>query len=123
MTSHHTPGAQRSWTVLGARMGYTSDPPQRDLILAAVARMTWTDDIAAVPYLAGAAVQAVIRALVGHHRHRLHRVGVAQLNGAQLLIGLEHRTGERDYLLDLDSEAVHVLTEITAPGAHHASVA
>lgn len=122
MTTHRTLEIRVSWTVLGARMGYTSELLQRDLILDAAARMTWTDDIARVRYLTGAAVQEVIRAFAGHcHLHPLRRVGVAQLNGAQLLIGLEHRGGQRSYLLDLDSEAVHVLSETNAPTTPYAA--
>jgi hypothetical protein len=106
---------QLCWIALGMRMGYTVDAPQRELILAAVARMSWTDQADAVPYLSGAAVRAILTTLFGHRHRTLRRVGVAQLNGAQLLIGLEHRTGERAYLLDLDSEAIYVLTDTPQP--------
>ena len=105
------------WTALGKQMGYTSEPAQREQLLAAVARMTWTADVAAVPYLNGDAVRAIVAAVFGRRHRALRRVGVAQLNGRQLLIGLEHRDGERAYLLDLDSVAVYVLADTSQPPA------
>jgi hypothetical protein len=81
-------------------MGYTSEPAQRDLILAAVARMTWTADVDAVPYLKGGAHRGSSNAARPQAAAVL-RVGVAQLNGRQLLMGLNTTTNA--YPLDLES--------------------
>jgi hypothetical protein len=113
----HTRGSRLAWTDLGVRMGYTREAPQREHILAAVARMTWTDDLDRVPYLTGPVVHALVRVLAGRHHPRLRSVGVAQLDGSQLLIGLHLHTGQRSYFLDLDSEAIHVLNQTCRPTA------
>jgi hypothetical protein len=42
-------------------------------------------------------------------------VTVIDPDGRQLLIGLEHRDGERAYLLDLDGDAIYVLADTRHP--------
>jgi hypothetical protein len=111
------------WTALGRQLGYTCTPPQRQLILDAIGRMAWTADPDAVPYLHGEAVQAIVNTVFGRRHPALRQVGVAQLNGRQLLIGLEHHDRERVYLLDLDSVAILVVADTCQPAAparqHH----
>jgi hypothetical protein len=108
ISTHDT--ARLSWTALGVRMGFTSEPPQREQILAAIERMNWIESSTQPHYLDSAAVGPTVRAVLGRRR-QLRMVGVAQLNGAQQLIGLEDRLGTRSYVLDLDSEAICVLDE------------
>jgi hypothetical protein len=99
------------WTQLGAHMGYTAEEPQREEILDAIKRMSWTETPASLPYLEGPAIRAIVNAVFHHRRDQLHLVGVAQLNGGRQLIGLEDALGTRSYLLDLDAEAIYVLAE------------
>jgi hypothetical protein len=114
--------ARLCWTQLGVHMGYTAEQPQREEILDAIERMTWTETPARPPYLEGPAVRAIVNA-VFHRRgdplHPFRRVGVAQLNGGRQLIGLQDTFGTRRFLLDLDAEAIHVLTEFSHPLARH----
>ena len=102
-----------SWTQLGVHMGYTAEEPQREEILDAIERMTWTETPARPPYLDGPAVRAIVNAVFHHRRDQLHLVGVAQLNGGRQLIGLEDTLGTRSFLLDLDAEAIYVLAEFS----------
>ncbi len=108
-----------SWTQLGVHMGYTADEPQREEILDAINRMTWTDTPTRLPYLRGPAVRAIVNVVFHHRRDHLHLVGVAHLDGGRQLIGLEDTLGTRSYLLDLDAEAIYVLAEFSHPLAHH----
>jgi hypothetical protein len=110
------------WTDLGKRMGYTSEPSQRDAIHAAIDRMVWTPHLADVPYLDEAAVQPMIRGSFGRRRP-LTRAAAAQLNGAQLLLGLEDRCGERVYLQLCGCEAAYLLAEHVPARRRHADVA
>jgi hypothetical protein len=110
------------WTALGQQLGYTGTPLQRQLILDAIARMAWTADPDAVPHLHGEAVRTIVNTVFGRRRPAVRQVGVAQLNGRHLLIGLEHHDRERVYLLDLDSVAILVLANTrqpAAPARHH----
>ena len=100
-----------SWTRLGVRMGFTRDESQRVEILDGIARMAWTETGARHRYLGGPAARAIVRAILGHRRDQLHRVGIARLDGGRRLIGLEHALGTRSFVLDLDAEAVHLLDE------------
>ena len=102
-----------SWTQLGVHMGYTAEESQREEILDAIERMTWTETPARPPYLDGPAVRAIVNAVFHHRRDQLHLVGVAQLNGGRQLIGLEDTIGTRSYLLDLDAEAIYLLAEFS----------
>jgi hypothetical protein len=102
-----------SWTQLGVHMGYTAEEPQREEILDAVERMTWTETPARPPYLDGPAVRAIVNAVFHHRRDQLRLVGVAQLNGGRQLIGLADTLGTRSFLLDLDAEAIYVLAEFS----------
>ena len=104
-----------SWTQLGVHMGYTAEESQREEILDAIERMTWTETPARPPYLDGPAVRAIVNAVFHHRRHQLHLIGVAQLNGGRQLIGLEDTIGTRSYLLDLDAETIYVLAEFSHP--------
>ena len=98
---------QPSWTVLGRRMGFTSARRQREQILTAIDTMTWAD---ADPTLhLDGAVGAVIAAVLGHHRDRLRRIGLARLGAGTRLIGLQDDRGTRRFVLDLHSEAIYVL--------------
>lgn len=102
---------QLSWTVLGRRMGFTGARRQRDQFLTAIDTMTWTDADQTL-HMQGA-VGAVIAAILGQHRDRLRRIGVARLGAGTRLIGLQDDRGTRRFVLDLDSEAIYVLA--TAP--------
>jgi hypothetical protein len=115
MTSSTHTGDRLSWTALGIRMGFTSEQPQRDEILAAIDLMAWTPTPARPPYLDGPAVRAIVNAVFHHRRDQLRLVGVAQLNGGRQLIGLEDSLGTRSYVLDLDAEAIYVLAEFSHP--------
>lgn len=104
-----------SWSALGVHMGFTSEQPQRDEILAAIDHMSWTQTTSRPPCLGGPAVDAIVNAVLHHGRDQLRLIGVAQLNGARQLIGLEDSLGTRSYVLDLDSEAIYVVAEFTHP--------
>ncbi len=115
----------RTWSKLAARMGYTSEEPQRQEILAAIARMSWTElgtDAALPNFLDGQAVRAIVAAIYHRRRRQLRLAGVAQLNGGRQLVGVQGRNGERHFLLDMDAEAIHVLAEI-APATSTRNVA
>ena len=112
-TSTHDAG-QLSWTTLGVRMGFTSEQPQRDAILAAIESMTWVQTPATPRYLDGPAVRAIVNAVLHKRRDQLCLIGVAQLNRGQL-VGLEDTFGTRTFLLDLDAEAIYVLAEVSHP--------
>jgi hypothetical protein len=104
-----------SWTRLGGRMGFTSHESQRVAILDGIAQMTWMTWTQPSPpaYLGGPAVRAIARAIIGHRRHGLHRVGIARLAGGLRLIGLEDALGTRSFLLDLGAEAIYVLDDLS----------
>ena len=110
MTTDSDHGDQLSWTVMGVRMGFTSEQPQRAEILAAIDRMSWIEPSAQLPGPEGAAARAVINAVIYRHPHRLQRIGVAGLGGERRLIGLDDTAGVGSYVLDLGAEAIHVLT-------------
>lgn len=112
-TSHHSD--QMSWTALGVRMGFTSEAPQREEILAAIDRMNWVQTSTRPPYLDGPAARAIVRAVFGRRRDQLRLVGVAHLDGGRQLIGLQDSRGTRSYVLDLDAEAIYVLAEFDQP--------
>lgn len=103
------------WTALGIRMGFTSKPRQRAEILAAIDRMTWSPAAAHPRYLDGQAARAVVNAIFPNRREQLRRTGVAALPGGGQLIGLEDSLGTGSYVLDLDSEAIYLLTEFARP--------
>jgi hypothetical protein len=108
-----------SWTRLGVRMGFTAKEPQREEILAAIERMTWTETPACLPYLDGPAVRAIVNAVLHHRRDQLQLVGVAVLDGGRQLIGLQDTLGTRSFLLERGAEAIYVLAEFSHPLAHH----
>jgi hypothetical protein len=60
-----------------------------------------------------------VTALVHHGRGQLHMLGSALLAGGRQLIGLDDGLGTRSYLLDLDSEAIYVLAEVTHTRTAH----
>ena len=112
-----------SWTPLGMRMGFTSEAPQRQQILAAIGRMCWLQMPTHPHYLDSPAVRHVVLVVL-HQRHdQLHRVGVSQLNGGYQLIGLEDTHGTRSYVLDLDDEALYVLAEFAPASSTRTSSA
>ncbi len=96
------------WTPLGIRMGFTRRRSQRDQILAATARMTWTPMPTRAPYLDGPAVRAVVAALC--RRDQIDRVGIAPVYDGAQLIGVGDAVGTRRLVLDRDTEAIHLLT-------------
>jgi hypothetical protein len=110
-TALHTDDDRLSWTQLGIRMGFTRDDSQRLEILDGIARMAWTETGARHHYLGGPAARAIARAILGAHPDQHHRVGIGRLDAGRRLIGLEHATGTRSFVLDLDAEAVHLLDE------------
>jgi hypothetical protein len=115
---------RRRWTVLGQRLGYTTDPSQRAAILAAIERMAWykpaahglAGAILAVPVVRVTAA-AVLHSEPDLQRHpsgdlvrRLSAIGVAALLGGRRLVGLDDGA-TRYYLLVAGYEAVTVLSE------------
>ena len=56
--------------------------------------------------------RAIVAAVYHHRRDQLRLVGTAALPDGHQLVGLADADGTRSYLLDLDAEAIHVLTEI-----------
>jgi hypothetical protein len=112
-----TQDQQLVWTAMGVRMGYTTEAPQREDILAAVARIVWQPAASTAVMFHSPAVQSVIAATMGRFwRRHLHRFGITQINGGRELVGVEDKHGTRHYVIDLDclSEAIHVLTYATA---------
>jgi len=105
------PGGRLSWTALGIRVGFTADRVQREQILTAVSRTSWTDSPCAQGRLDTPAVRAVAAAVLGHRGERLRRVGIARM-GSRRLIGLEDTAGVCCWVLEQGCEAVHVLTEL-----------
>lgn len=104
-------GSGLSWTVLGIRMGFTSEQSPRIEILAAISRMSWTEPPPQHPWFDRSAAGAVVEAVICRRpRPRLYRIGVADLAGGQRLIGLEDTAGVGSFVLDLGVEVVHVLT-------------
>lgn len=99
------------WTALGARTGLTRERAQREEILAAASRMTWSPLSAPPKCAGGPAARAVADAVVRHRRAGLRAVGLAWLGDGQQLIGLEDGFGVRSYVIDLGTEAIHLLTE------------
>lgn len=99
-----------AWTPLGVRVGFTADRAQREHILTAVSRASWTDSPCAQDRLTSPAVRAVA-AVLGHRGERLRRVGIARM-GSRRLIGLEDTAGVCCWVLEQGCEAVHVLTEL-----------
>ncbi len=109
-------GGRLSWTVLGVRMGFTSEQPQRIEMLTAIGRMSWMECPPQHLRLDGSAVRAVVEAVICRRPHpRLYRIGVADLGGERRLIGLEGTGGVGSFLLDLGVEVIHVLTICGAP--------
>lgn len=117
MTSSAHSDDRLSWTALAVRMGFTNEQAQRDEILAAIDRITWTPTHIRPPSLEGAVVRVVVHAVFHHRRDQLRRIGLAQLNGGRQLVGLEDSLGTRSYVLDMDSEAIYVLTQFAKPSS------
>lgn len=116
LTADGDHGSGLSWTVLGVRMGFTSEQPQRIEILAAIGRMSWTQRPPQHPWLDGSAARAVVKAVICRRTHpRLYQIGVADLGGERRLIGLEDTAGVGSFLLDLGVEVIHVLNISPAP--------
>ncbi|WP_157943907.1 hypothetical protein [Blastococcus atacamensis] len=57
-------GGRLSWTVLGVRMGSTSEQPQRIEMLAALGRMSWMECPPQHLWLDGSAARAVLKAVI-----------------------------------------------------------
>jgi hypothetical protein len=112
-------GGRLSWTVLGVRMGFTSEQPQRIEMLAAIGRKSWMSWMECPPqhlWLDGSAARAVVKAVICRRPNpRLYRIGVADVGGERRLIGLEGTGGVGSFLLDLGVEVIHVLTISGAP--------
>jgi hypothetical protein len=110
VTAAHS--AQLAWTPLSRRLGVTRTARQRKQILTALADMDWSADIdTCLAHLAGDAARALVAA-VHHRRDQLRLFGTATLPDGRQLVGLQDADGTRNYLLDLDTEAIHVLAEI-----------
>jgi len=103
-----------SWTALGVRVGFAADRAQREQILTAVSRASWTDSPGCQERLDRPAVSAVAAAVLGHRGERLRRVGIARM-GSRRLFGLEDTAGVCCWVLEQGCEAVHVLTELDPP--------
>jgi hypothetical protein len=104
---------RRSWTRLGIRMGFTCDESQRAEILDGIARMAWTETGTRPRSPSGPAARATAAAVLGHRSNRLQQIGIARLDGGGRLIGLEDTAGTRNFVLDLDVEAIHLLDEFS----------
>ena len=115
MTATDDRNDRLTWTALGVRMGFTREQPQRDGILEAIERMTWFAARARPRYLGGPAVRAIVTAVFHPPHEQLCQVGIAPLPDGRQLIGLEDAVGTRSFLLDLDSEAIHLLAESPYP--------
>lgn len=116
LTADGDHGSGLSWTVLGVRMGFTSEQPQRIEILTAISRMSWTERAPQHPWLDGSAVRAVVKAVVCRRLHpRLYRIGVADLGGERRLVGLVDTACVGSFVLDLGVEVIQVLTISRAP--------
>ena len=116
--------ASRVWPELARRMGYTAERVQQDEIVAAVRAMSWTriwrDQHAPVALAAlddASAVYAVAAALLHGHPGRLCRLGGADMQSGRRLVGLEDGAGRRDFVLDVDGEAIQVLVELPSSAA------
>jgi hypothetical protein len=120
MTGQHE--AISVWSPLARRMGYTREPAQRDEIVAARERMTCSaiDSSHPTALLVGAAVHAMLGVTSDRPSRGLQLIGAAQLDATRRLIGVEDRDGHRHYLLDLNVEAIHVLTEVRGAARPHA---
>jgi hypothetical protein len=106
---------QLTWTPLSRRLSVTRTARQRKQILAALAAMNWSADVdTSVAHLDGDAARAIVAAVYHHRRDQLRLVGTAALADGHQLVGLQHADGTRNYLLDLDAEAIHVLAEVPA---------
>jgi hypothetical protein len=104
-----------AWTPLSRRLGVTRTARQRKQILTALADVDWSADIdTCLAHLDGEAARAIVAAVYHHRRHQLRLVGTAALPDGHQLVGLQDTDGTRNYLLDLDAEAIHVLAEIPA---------
>jgi hypothetical protein len=71
-----------------------------------------TDSCHPTALLVGAAVHAMLGVTADRPSRGLQLIGAAQLDATRRLIGVEDRDGHRHYLLDLNVEAIHVLTEV-----------
>jgi hypothetical protein len=112
MTPPSSTAKQLVWTRLGLRMGYTRNSAQRMEILDAIERMTWIDMVAETTYLAGPVARAMSRSILRDRRGHQRLSGVAELDGGRRLIGLDDGCGARQFVLDLDAEAIVLLAEI-----------
>jgi hypothetical protein len=107
------PAPELAWTPLSRRLGLTRTARQRKQILTALAGMAWSADISSgLAQVDGQAARAIVAAVYHHRRDQLRLVGTAALPDGHQLVGLEHADGARNYLLDLDAEAIHLLAEI-----------
>ena len=125
------PGAACSWTQIGQRLGITSHPAQRALILSAITDLDWSDLPARPAWLQHPAVRSVLAAIFHNRPDQLRRVSAVELGDGRRLIGLQDSLGTRSYLIEQDTpgsggwltEAVHVLNEYPWPLRRHADVA
>ncbi|MCU1675968.1 MAG: hypothetical protein JWM93_726 [Frankiales bacterium] len=99
-----------SWTVIGRRLGVTSNHTKRSQILTAARTLEW-DDSAQTPASTHPAVDAVITALFGRHRSSLAKVASVAIDSDRSLIGLQHTDGARSYLVVQGAEAILVLID------------
>jgi hypothetical protein len=101
------------WNQVGAEMGYTDTPANREAISAAAAAIDWTDQPYTLPRLSVAPLRVLIAAIFHGRLGQLHRAGSAALvldGQRHALVGLED-DANRYYLLDLGHEAVYVRHE------------
>jgi hypothetical protein len=111
--------ARLAWTPLARRLGITRTARQRKQILTALADMDWSADLdTALAHLDGEAARAIVAAVYHHRRDQLRFVGTAALPDGHQLVGLHDADGTRSYLLDLGTEAMHVLAELPTADPH-----
>ncbi len=113
---------RRTWIPLGRRLRLTATAAQRREILAAAARMTWTDAAADAFRHSAAPLRVVAAAVVGDLA-QLRQVAVIDFGPGRWLVGLHDCLEARHYLLDQDSpgsgswlrEAIYLLSERPPP--------
>ena len=112
--------ARHTWTPLARRLGVTRTAQQRREILYAAEQIDWTTGLdTCLGRLGGRAAQVLVAAIHDYCGMELRLIGTATLPDGAQLVGLEHANGTRNYLLDLDVEAIHVLAEAPRPADLH----
>jgi hypothetical protein len=118
MTGRDTP-RELSWTPLGRRLGITATAAQRERLLTAIHRMSWTENLASPAWRRRPAPRAVVAAIFNGRLDQLRQVGEVAIGPGRQLIGLRDSHGTCSYVVEQDtpgadswlSEAIFVLVE------------